>query len=75
VAARVLPPAPPSMVVAGAAVREGDVVMLNSGGPPMLVELVTADTWQARCVWIADDTLARDSFDVRCLTVLRSEGQ
>jgi uncharacterized protein YodC (DUF2158 family) len=54
---------------------EGDIVVLNSGGPAMLVECVFADTWQAQCVWSAGEGIARDRFDVRCLTLVISEGE
>jgi uncharacterized protein YodC (DUF2158 family) len=50
--------------------REGDIVMLNSGGPLMTVEKVWIDMkWYASCIWFDGSKGGLDSaeFGTNCL--------
>lgn len=33
--------------------KEGDIVKLKSGGPPMTIEMATGDGLAAKCMWFA----------------------
>lgn len=46
----------------------GDIVMLNSGGPPMMVLHVFGHNWRAFCEWSDGPTSKRrGTFPVACL--------
>ena len=49
-------------IIAGAA------VMLNSGGPNMLVQNIVNNICE--CVWICNETIAFHSFPTACLTLI-----
>ena len=46
--------------------KVGDVVILNSGGPNMLVKSIKKD--KATCVWVREEKLDKCKFPIVCLT-------
>jgi uncharacterized protein YodC (DUF2158 family) len=46
----------------------GAAVMLNSGGPNMLVQDIVDNT--GKCVWINDKKIVAGNFNIVCLTLL-----
>lgn len=51
--------------------KPGAVVILNSGGPPMLVLERVPPGWGVRCAWSAENAFAHDTFEPHCLTPAR----
>ena len=50
--------------------RKGDIVILNSGGPSMLIERIDGD--KATCSWPrSDGMMAREVIPVECLTLIK----
>lgn len=56
-------------------VRVGDVVVLNSGGPMMVVGEIDEDKGDACCIWFREESqdYGRRWFPVRALTVISPE--
>lgn len=51
------------------ALKVGDVVILNSGGPYMTITFIPDCSRSATCKWIADGEEQRAEFPLPCLTL------
>lgn len=51
------------------ALKPGDVVMLNSGGPRMSLSHITGDGDSAMCIWVNDGGIDRAAIPIACLVL------